>query len=166
MASFTKNAGGDLVSTTLEGAFLELLQIANSLPKRTDAPTTANLTLLINTDTSRFTGTFNFPCGFSLAASNGHLTVDPVEWLDTTSYTPGTPGGTLRGTGLTEQIVEVISIMESLDYADGVSAEIQSYAGVTINIDRENNNINGSFAMPIALLPSVNGVSATAATIL
>jgi hypothetical protein len=161
MAVFNPSTG-TIKSTTIEGAFLEILRWLVTLPKVAGAPSDVGVTYTINPATGLAEGTFTLPCTFDLDSANGRIETIATEIFQQPSVDPYMPatGGTLKSNGLVANFIEMAYIINSLPAKAGLSQALLDTTGVTITINQDAGRIAGSYGIPVTLSATSTGATA------
>lgn len=153
---------GTIKSTTIEGAFLEVLRWLVTLPKVAGSPDDAAVTYTINPATGLAEGTFTLPCTFALDSANGRIETVATEIFEQPSVDPYMPatGGTLKSNGLVANFVEMAFTINALPAKAGLSQALLDTTGVSITIDQDAGRITGSYGIPVSLSATGSGSTA------
>ena len=145
MSTFN-NGGGDLVSTNMPAALLELFQKTQSAEI---AANIDNIQITYDSDALTATAAAALPCTFAADGTTGKVVVTASNYINGDTFAPGA-GGDLVSTYKASALLELIQKVQTAEAGNGID-------NVQITFDEDAGTASLSAALPISF--AVNGTS-------
>jgi len=160
MATITPGTGATINALTIEGQLFQLVHFINSA--ESIAGGDSNRFSLEKSEDGILTSAFTLDGQFLYTSATGIYTDNATPYLASTTFTAGSPLGTIKGATLAQYFVDAISY--ALVWQKNVAKNPQKVTGVQMSFDFSTCTYSGNLSLPYASSLGAGGIVSESAT--
>jgi len=160
MATITTGTSGTITANTIEGQLFQLLHFINGAEAITGGD--FNNFSLEKSEDGILTSAFTLSGQYLYTPATGVYAESATPYLASTSFTAGTPLGTIKGTTLAQYFIDAISY--ALVWQKNLAKNPQKVTGVQMTFDYSLCTYSGNLSLPYATSLGNNGTISEYAT--
>jgi len=160
MAIITPGTGATINALTIEGQLFQLVHFINSA--ESIAGGDFNNFSLEKSEDGLLTCAFTLSGQFLFTPATGIYTESATPYLASTSFLPGSPLGTIKGTTLAQYFIDAMSY--ALVWQKNVTKNPQKVTGVQMSFDYSLCTYTGNLSLPYATALGAGGIISESAT--
>ncbi|MEG3842591.1 hypothetical protein [Microcoleus sp. herbarium14] len=160
MAVITPGTGSTINATTIEGQLWQLIHLYQNA-ERSSAESVSRFESTKD-DTFVMKGSFSIPGSLVYASATGVFTDVAIPYLPATTFTAGSPLGTIKSTTLSQYFLDCI--MYVIVWQNNGAKNTQALTNITCKFDLNTRVYTGTFSLPYVTTISTNGAITETAT--